>query len=298
MLVTAAPLTVAARAPALDWARLAFPQDDQYDSRVVAALARSCPTRGRPILYRRRSAGGHPTICDGRVAVRALPRSTLREPDFILAPPDHPNLAAAASYVARWPQAYEQFKLLIDTVIPLYDAGIPPADRPEVLGSCSHSDEDQFGTLMATIEDPLGLAQAMVHEMTHQKLRALGISIESAEHLIINAPEERYPSPVRHDRTRPMTAIFHGVYSFMHVVALDLRMIAAEADPAVRERLVLLLARNVPRMQMGLKTLRARLRTDRAGTVFCGAFMAWSEQVLAAGEDVLTDEGYGFPDLD
>jgi hypothetical protein len=272
----------------LDWARLAYPQADQYDSHAIVALA----------CYRRRPVGDDPTIFDGQVAVRALPRSTLREPDFLLAPADHPNLAVAGRYVARWPEVYEQFKLLIDSVIPLFDATIAPAERAEVLGSCSHSDEGQFGTLMATVEDPLGLAQAMVHEMAHQKLRALGISVESAQRLIVNGPDELYPSPVRHDSLRPMTAIFHAVYSFLHVVALDLRMIAAEQDPAVRERLVLLLARNVPRMQAGFATLRENLRTDPAGAVFCGAFMAWAEAILATGEQVLGNHGFGFPDLD
>jgi hypothetical protein len=280
-----------------DWGRLAYPQEDQYDSHVVLVLAGSRTSPGRPTLYRRRPVDGHPTIFDGCVAVRELPRSTLREPDFLLAPADHPNLAAAARHVARWPEVYEQFKLLIDTVIPLFDARIAPAERAEALGSCSHSDEDQFGSLMATVEDPLGLAQAMVHEMAHQKLRALGVSVESAQHLIVNDPRELYPSPVRHDSLRPMTAVFHAVYSFIHVVALDLRMIAPEEDPAVRERLVLLLARNVPRMQMGCVTLRENLRTDAAGAVFRGAFMQWAEEILATGEQVLAEHGFGYPDL-
>jgi hypothetical protein len=282
---------------AIDWARMACPQPDQYDSHMVLKLAGSCASLGRPTPYRQRPTGQHPTIFDGCVAVRALPRSTLREPDFVLAPADHPNLAAAARYVACWPEACEQFKLLIDTVIPLYDATIVPAERCEVLGSCSHSDEDQFGSLMATVEDPLGLAQAMLHEMAHQKLRALGISVEGAQHLIVNEPDETYRSPVRHDAMRPMTAIFHAVYSFIHVVALDVRMIAAEEDPAVRERMVLLLARNVPRMQMGFATLRESLRTDPAGAVFCGAFMRWAEAILATGEEVLAEHGFGYPDL-
>lgn len=293
---TASPAT-AACAPALDWARLACPQGDQNDSRVVLALAVSTTTSGRLTLYRRRPTDGHPTIFDGRVAVRDLPRSTLREPDFLLAPPDHPNLEAAARYVARWPEAYEQFKLLVDTVIPLFDARIAPAERADVLGSCSHSDEDQFGSLMATVEDPLGLAQAMVHEMAHQKLRALGVSVEGAQRLIVNHPDELYRSPVRHDASRPMTAIFHALYSFIHVVALDLRMIAPEEDPEIRDRMVLLLARNVPRMQMAAATVRRSLRTDAAGAAFCGAFMAWAEEILAEGEKVLGEHGFGFPDL-
>lgn len=282
----------------IDWARLAYPQEDQYDSRIILELTGLCTSLRRPSLYTRRPIGHHPTIFDGAVAVRELPRSTLREPDFVLAPPNDPNLEAAARYVARWPQVYEQFKLLIDTVVPLYDASITPAERGEVLGSCSDSDESQFGTLMATIEDPLGLAQAMVHEMTHQKLRALGISVEAAEHLIINDPNELYRSPLRHDCMRPMTAVFHAVYAFIHVVALDLRMIAPEEDPVVHERLVLLLARNVPRMQVGFKTIQDNLRTDSAGTEFCGVFMEWADGILTMGEQVLDEQGFGFPDLD
>ena len=137
----------------------------------------------------------------------------------------------------------------------------------------------------------------MVHELSHQKLRALGVSVESASRFIVNDPNRLFPSPVRYDRPRPMTAVFHAEYSFIHVVALDLRMLAEETVPAVRDRIVLLLARNVPRMLMGYDLLLEHLETDGDGKVFCDAFLKWAYEVLREGEQVLGAYGYGPPKL-
>src|SRR5260221_11585139 len=97
---------------------------------------------------------------------------------------------------------------------------------PGPLGSSSHSDEAEFGIIYASVESPLCLAQAMVHEMAHHKLRALGISAESATRLITNDPAQLFDCPIRKDRKRPMIALFHEEYTFVHVTCLDLHMIA------------------------------------------------------------------------
>ncbi|MFX6277450.1 HEXXH motif-containing putative peptide modification protein, partial [Acinetobacter baumannii] len=83
------------------------------------------------------------------------------------------------------------------------------------LGSSSHSWEQEFGAIHVTIDNVAGCAQALVHEMAHHKLRARGISIETAQRLIANPPSQRCASPIRKDRARPMTAVFHAQYSFI-----------------------------------------------------------------------------------
>ena len=168
-----------------------------------------------------------------------------------------------------------------------------PVRAKWALGSSSHSYEEDFGSVHATVDNALGFAQALIHEMAHQKLRALGVSFETAERLIVNDPSEQFESPIRKDRTRPMTAVFHAQYSFIYVTALDLHMLAAAEGERERQCILMLLARNVPRMQVGYEEVARHIRTDAAGRLFVDAFMDWSAGVLQRGQAELDANGYG-----
>lgn len=276
----------------IDWARMAEPQDDQYDTRVTLALATTSGSPLRPEPYVRRPSAGLPTIAGTDVAVRYLEQRELAPPRFALAPPDHPNLRRALDHLSRWPAAYAQFLALIDSVHPCVDPTIPGELLPVVSGSCSHSHEQWFGTVCVTVDSALGCAQAFVHEMAHQKLRALGVSFESALRLVTNDPKESFPSPIRIGVARPMTAVLHAQYSFIYVVELDLRMLAGERDPLVRDHILQLLMRNVVRMEAGHETLARNVRTDAAGALFLDAFLAWSRRAIDHGYEALNNNSY------
>jgi HEXXH motif-containing protein len=276
----------------IDWARMAEPQDDQYDTRVTLAMATTRGSPLRPEPYVRRPSEDLPTIEGTDVAIRYLDQPELAPPRFALAPPDHPNLPKAVAYLRRWTAAYEQFLALIDSVHPCVDPKIPPAMRDLASGSCSHSHEQWFGTVCVTIDDPIGCAQALVHEMAHQKLRALGVSVERAWRLVTNDPAELFPSPIRIGIARPMTAVLHAQYSFIHVVELDLRMLAGEGEPRARDHILQLLLRNVVRMEAGHETLARNVRTDADGARFIDAFLAWSRRAIENGFDTLDRNGY------
>lgn len=271
----------------IDWRRIPEPQEDQYDTRVALEMATHgvSPLRREP--YVRRPVEGSPTIFDGAVAVRHVSGHCPDPSRYTNGPVDHPNIRAAAEYVRRWPAVFEQFKTLMDSFHPMIDTSLPADLHGPVLGSSSHSEESMFGTMWATFHDPLGLAQAFVHEMAHQKLRALGVSVERAERLITNRPEELYSSPIRKDRPRPMTAVFHAEYSFIYVTALDLKMIEAERNPPTLSSLLTLLGRNVPRMEEGLEVITKHVRTDEPGRAFVEAFTDWAARVIDAGNAVL-----------
>jgi HEXXH motif-containing protein len=143
------------------------------------------------------------------------------------------------------------------------------------------------------VDNALGFAQAMIHEMAHQKLRALGVAVESADRLVANDPTERFASPIRKDQPRPMTAVLHAQYSFIHVIALDLHMLAAAETERERQSTLMLLARNVPRMQAGYQEVARHIRTDEPGRLFVDAFMDWSRDVLQRGQTELDNNGYG-----
>jgi HEXXH motif-containing protein len=276
----------------VDWARMAEAQDDGYDTEMTLRLAENGVTPFRPLPYRRRSTNGQVTFCDGAVAVRRAPERGLMTDALVPARVDHPNIAAGGVLLSRWPNVYAQFTRLIDTVYPYTD---PEQARlgDQALGSSSHSYEEDFGSVHATVDNALGFAQALVHEMAHQKLRALGVSIESAERLITNSPSEEFESPIRKDRKRPMSAVLHAQYSFIHVTALDLKMLAKANGERERQHILMLLARNVPRMLAGYDELAKHVKTDEAGRQFIDAFMNWSKDVLQLGQAELDANGYG-----
>ena len=92
--------------------------------------------------------------------------------------------------------------------------------------------------------------------------------------------------------------LLHAQYSFIHVTALDVAIHDAADTPQEQKRLaVLLLARNVPRMEAGFAEIAAHVETDADGARFIAAFMDWSRQVLARGRAILDANGYGIPAL-
>jgi len=91
-----------------------------------------------------------------------------------------------------------------------------------------------------------------------------------------------------------MTAVFHAQYSFMHVTALDLHMLARAENEWERQRILMLLARNIPRMQAGCEVIASHIRTDEAGAPFLEAFMNWSRDILQSSQTELNVNGYGF----
>jgi hypothetical protein len=296
MTTIAMPTMAAVCLDTVDWHRMAEPQLDQYDTDVTLAAATTSGSPLRPEPYVRRSAAGLPTIAGTEIAIRALDQLELRPPRFILAPADHPNLGKALCYLRRWPAAYEQFLTLIDSVHPCIDRQLltDAGSLTDGLtgGSYSRSQEWWFGTLCVTVDNAAGCAEAFVRELAHQKLRALGVSQESAWRLVTNSPAELYPTPLSACVARPMTSVLHALYSLLYVVELDLRLIAAEADPAVREHLLRLLRRNVARAESGCQTVARHIRTDAAGAEFTRGLLRWAHRAIERG--YLALDGHGF----
>src|SRR5262245_32457729 len=106
----------------LDWSRLAEPQADQYDTKVILQLAASTTSPARPNPYQRRPVGTAPGVFDGCVAVRyvyhELPEFESLAMQYPDAPLDHQNLAIAAEYVRTWPTAFTQCRQLLDSIHP------------------------------------------------------------------------------------------------------------------------------------------------------------------------------------
>jgi hypothetical protein len=90
-----------------------------------------------------------------------------------------------------------------------------------------------------------------------------------------------------------MAALFHEAYSFLTMVELDLRMLAPETDDTAREHILLLLARNVPKLAALCAVVDAHIAVDDEGAALVAAFRVWAARALASGRDVLRVNGYG-----
>ncbi|MEL6535650.1 MAG: HEXXH motif-containing putative peptide modification protein [Bacteroidota bacterium] len=265
----------------IDWSRVAAPQADGYDTEVVLYCLRTRHGIASAQTSHTLEASKAGTAFEGAVDIRYVDAYHLER--FTDAPADHTNLLAAARMVKVWEPVYRQFQRIVHSIHPWEDKTIPE----DSLGSCSHSLDSHLGTLYATVNSAHGLAQAFVHEMAHNKLRALGIMLESTDHLITNPPHAVYESPIRKDRLRPMTAVFHAQYSFMHCTALDIENMKV-SEGLEHQKWRVLLQNNLPRMKDGDATLKQYLQTDHDGEAFFKGFFEWSDGVLAEGQKMLT----------
>ncbi len=265
-----------------DWSKLVVPQRDGYDSGVIQSLASQT---GASLRYLRGSdieCTGAKRIFDGAVTVCHFAEPCRHSPGLRNAAPAPTNLLMAESYVSCWPEAFRQFATLMAVVNPVV---VHPAMSPNV--SSSHSDGDVFGLMYATCHDSAALAECLVHEMAHNKLRAMGVQIESATHLILNDPKELYESPIIKDRRRPMTAVVHAEYAFAHVAALDVHVVRTRRGDRVERRFSDALARNVLRIEQGLAEIERHVRADRDGEDFLSGLAKWVREIATDARALL-----------
>jgi hypothetical protein len=275
----------------VDFSMLARPRDDLED--LHAAIELFQQRNGRR-YERRPMTTGRPaaTLCHGAVAIEhALPEST---EDLPPAPLDHPNIARAEEWLARWPLGYRQFAFLMRSFHPLLLPGASDDELGFLEGSTKcHSLQApaMFGAMWSTVDCPFMLAENFVHEMAHQKLYGIGVFKEHCTGLIANDLTEGFRSPVILDRPRPMTAIVHAVYSYMYVTAFDLAILEREPPGARRDSIVLRLDVNLGRLEDGRAEMHGSLRLDAKGEQFFAGFYPWLDELIADGRAVVTAAG-------
>lgn len=272
----------------VDWARMARPQDDGYDTRTILHLldAEPMPWHAGPAD---RTAPSLASSRDGLAVEVAVDDAPLLPPPRFVPLPGFPEpLAAAIELVRCWPAASAQWPRIVRRIQPFADAELIPsgaAADSRGLGSCSHNESARFGVIGLTVNSPVGAAQAIVHETAHHKLRAMGVDNEAAVRFVRNDPRDLFPSPVV-GRPRPMTAVLHAHYSFLHVLQLDLFMIKA-GPPEGRADVATLIGRNAPRIASTAATLRRFALLDEPGESFVGAMLEWTDAALAEAEALI-----------
>jgi HEXXH motif-containing protein len=261
----------------VDWTRVAEPQHDGYDTRVAQALA------GRELGWRAPPPPAPPHAFGGRVALRAWRADAALNPALAPGSPDSPNLGHAEECLRRaWPLAHRQFAALVAELAPM---DLREPESTTRIGSYSGHAETQPFAVYATCFDAFGTAESLVHEMAHVKLRLLGMQVESSTRLILNPPSQLYRSPLR-PYPRPMTALLHAFYSWLHIVELGARW--AEVDA---ERALMRMARNCDWIEAMALEIQAHVRTDEAGRRFLLPMFAWAGRLLRRGRGRLRSAG-------
>jgi hypothetical protein len=257
----------------IDWSCVAEPQVDGSDTAQLLALRMPLLARKWEDLGARIPADA-PRFCRQQIAVAHTLRSL--PPDLADASLDHPNVAGAERHLALWPAIVEQLPRFVRCVHPVKVVSSDPRmQRASFSGSSWH----EFGTIYASVEDSMAFAEAMVHELAHTKLIAIGIGTEYADRFFRNDSAARYPSPIL-DVPRPMPAVFHAEYSFIHILQLDLLMYRDARDEGERHKALSLIEPTHQRMTGGLRTIRDHVIVDDDGRAFLDGFMKWATRVL------------------
>lgn len=254
----------------VDWKRIAEPQDDQYDSNIILQHA------GGKNKYASRDDEEKTFSFDGKVAI--IHDSDLMPSNCIAAPLDHPNIEKACNLIRLWPSAFIQCQLLLDFVSVFIDTQMPFSGT---YGSICGPGKRGFGSIVSTINSDIGFAEAIVHEMAHHKLMALGIQFESANQLFTNIPAQKFRSPIRFDCLRPIPAIFHAQYSYTYISALDVEIINAQEDNETNFRIAKnSLSVNIPKLEFGYKIIKEYADVDDHGADFLNGYFSWFSRVL------------------
>lgn len=262
----------------MNWQRIAFPQKDLYDSRAIREIGlkhiREYACENEQLLF---------TCFEDKIKVAHIHPHCLYT-DMENFHPGQDVFLKAEQYLRLWPEVYGQVPYFVNYINPIQSDFF----AAEPLGSSSGCSSDEFGVIYLTANHPFPLAEAIVHEMAHLKLIALGVDYEKATALITNDPGQLYYSPVR-QTGRPMTAVFHAQYSFMHILNLDVLMLEASKTDPLYMQYISLAGDTLSKMQEGHLMIQQNIQADKDGIAFINSFMIWSEAVMEKASGIITN---------
>lgn len=260
----------------IDWRRMAAPQMDNYDSEVILSFV------DKDHLDKQRSSCNK-TVLEGATGVRYL--DVLFPEGFVFALSDHPNLHKMEQLLKSWPVGYKQCQSLVVTITPFFNPEYPIT---ESTGSVCGPAGDYFGGIALTLDNSIGAAEAVVHEMAHHKLKVLGVEFTSANGLIVNNPKSLYKSPIRYDCERPMTAVVHAMYSYTYIAALDNAILNSDVPEEIKLRILeTSLSIIIPKLRFGKNVMLNNLQTDENGQAFFAGYRHWLDETINQSLDFL-----------
>lgn len=224
-----------------------------------------------------RDANWHyrPGFFRGAVGISPMPADH-RDPEHGRGDLDDPGLDAASLLLERaLPYRFDELPAVVATVHPVTHARIEAGSLSSNSGVTT---ADPPGIYL-TVTRPPATAEALVHEMAHHKLFAIGVTTETGGGVIEDGDMLAYSAAV--ERDRPIPAILHASYSFLHMVEFNIacrraRLFEPETDALLRG--------NLRVSHDTLAQLRRHARPTPAGTYFLDRFYRWADTLLSSSE--------------
>lgn len=231
-----------------------------------------------PDIYKK---GVAPLWC----GIPLVPMSQAPSPSFEFAKHSDPRLALAAELFETWPEQVVQAQRLMSFLCPIIDTSHPDDEAHQMVGGTCGGTNEPLG-IYSTLNDPIFFVEGIAHELAHWKLHILGVHLENWDSLVGNRVDEFYTSPVRKDKPRPMGAVLHAQYSYVHVTEMGNRVFNHAKLPRYRHREMLEL--NLSRISEGFVTLTENFRpADEFGQKWFTLFQTWTAEVMKTAQNLL-----------
>ena len=273
----------------IDWARVAEPQSDGYDTMITQLLAKE------RYGWEKKWPQSGATWLDRAVLLESSPAPGENR---IPASVDHPNLSAAEQFLREgYPVMYEQCRQLVQRVEVSLLADLPVSPLGSGV-SCGPLGDLVSFEMSATINGGVGLLEGIVHELAHNKMKTHGISFQHWERLMTNPPATEevieagvgpnlYVSPVRKDVLRPLGACISAHYSYLYVAETLLQLLSNKVI-GPPENFVDWLDLHGSRIAEGQRLIAEDIRPDAAGELYFESMHDWGRKIIKQVESIKT----------
>ena len=232
-------------------------------------------------------------IRSGSMKWAKFQQSVMPSPRYEPAKSKDINSEEILRHLDYWPAIRTQISELVSVIFPFRDTQIQTQFSELAVGSSSSSLELPFGYMCITVDNALGAAQAIVHELAHQKLRLLGI-IENEEQFVEEDEHHPIGLPSMFNNAIRVNAsdAIHDLYSFTHLAQLNLYWVTGFSHKVTLEHAQQLLLKNLIRISSQYERLKsAKELTTLEARVITG-LSVWLEALIPLAEDALSRTSY------
>lgn len=278
---------MANRVTAIAWERVAEPQADGYDTDVAKRLGLE-----RYGWEKRWPPADARTWLDGAVELTVPPWHNGDEIEVV----EHPNLAVAERLLRdACPTLWIQCRELVQA---LHLVLADDMGNGELQTGCKcgpMGDRVSF-EFQITVNFGIGILEAVVHELAHNKMKTHGISLYHWERLLTNPiPTDEaiesgegdylYESVIRKDKLRPLGACVSAHYSYLHVSELLLQLVEAGVigNDSIRQWLEV----QRGRVTEGRAQIATVVTPDADGVRYFEAMQDWAGRLIARLDAVI-----------
>lgn len=266
------------------YSKMVKPQMDLYDSIIYVNIAGNTPANSPKITPIE-------SLWKSEVCIGKFYQESMTQPRYEQAY-DLTSLYDGIELLQSWGSFYQQFLYMATCIQPLVDTSIQNEYRHLAVGSSSSSISLPLGYLSVTVDNVFGCAQALVHEIAHQKLRALGIIENKSSNLVLNGLERTVKSPLNNHYSDSIINVLHELYTLVHIVNLDVCIIDQEDDCQKLDHLYQLLFKNSTKLQFAFDELKDKIIVSSEFCNFWNEFVNWIEELSEEADRILDSTMY------